>query len=60
MSSTDSPVEVAPLDGADARAILGIVWEWIADYNDGNGVDVGDLQYGLEQAGNGPLRELNG
>jgi predicted DNA-binding transcriptional regulator AlpA len=44
-----------PLNGADARAILGIVWKWIADVNDGLGSDVGDLQHDLEQAGYGPL-----
>jgi hypothetical protein len=44
-----------PLNGADARAILGIVWKWIADANDGLGGDVGDLQHELEQAGYGPL-----
>lgn len=40
---------------ADARAILGIVWQWIADANDGLGSDVGDLQHELESAGYGPL-----
>lgn len=43
-----------PLNGDDARAILGIVWKWIADANDGLGGDVGDLQYELESAGYGP------
>nr|WP_202495143.1 helix-turn-helix domain-containing protein [Streptomyces sp. SID4982] len=46
-----------PLNGNDARAILGIVWKWIADANDGLGSDVGDLQHELEQAGYGPLSE---
>ncbi|MEV6180170.1 GntR family transcriptional regulator [Streptomyces sp. NPDC052015] len=49
-----------PLNGNDARAILGIVWKWIADANDGLGVDVGDLQHELEQAGYGPLPEAQG
>ena len=46
-----------PLNGNDARAILGIVWKWIADVNDGLGSDVGDLQHELEAAGYGPLAE---
>ncbi|MGW5429980.1 hypothetical protein ACWET9_22620 [Streptomyces sp. NPDC004059] len=46
-----------PLNGNDARAILGIVWKWIADANDGLGGDVGDLQHELESAGYGPLEE---
>ena len=46
-----------PLNGNDARAILGIVWKWIADANDGLGSDVGDLQHELEQAGYGPVEE---
>ncbi|MEU3283319.1 hypothetical protein [Streptomyces antibioticus] len=47
------------LDGNDARAILGIVWKWIADANDGLGSDVGDLQHELETAGYGPLSEAS-
>lgn len=43
-----------PLNGNDARAILGIVWGWISDANDGLGSDVGDLMHGLESAGYGP------
>lgn len=46
-----------PLNGNDARAILGIVWKWIADANDGLGSDVGDLQQELERAGYGPVEE---
>ncbi|CAL9350075.1 hypothetical protein SUDANB1_00442 [Streptomyces sp. enrichment culture] len=46
-----------PLNGNDARAILGIVWKWIADANDGLGSDVGDLQHELESAGYGPPEE---
>ena len=46
-----------PLTGNDARAILGIVWKWIEDANDGLGSDVGDLQHELESAGYGPLPE---
>lgn len=42
---------------ADARAILGIVWKWIADANDGLGSDVGDLMHELESAGYGPVEE---
>ena len=49
-----------PLNGHDARAILGIVWKWIADANDGLGSDVGDLQHELESAGYGPLPESEG
>ncbi|MFD5709507.1 hypothetical protein ACFWHW_03780 [Streptomyces pharetrae] len=45
------------LNGNDARAILGIVWKWIADVNDGLGSDVGDLQQELERAGYGPIEE---
>ncbi|MDN3244132.1 helix-turn-helix domain-containing protein [Streptomyces sp. ZSW22] len=45
------------LNGNDARAILGIVWKWIADANDGLGSDVGDLQHDLESAGYGPVEE---
>lgn len=48
--------EVRPLSG-DARAILGIVWKWIADANDGRGSDVGDLMHELESAGYGPLED---
>ncbi|MFJ7417958.1 helix-turn-helix transcriptional regulator [Streptomyces uncialis] len=46
-----------PLDGNDARAVLGIVWQWIASANDGLGTDVGDLQRELESAGYGPVEE---
>lgn len=46
-----------PLNGNDARALLRIVWKWIADANDGLGSDVGDLQHELETAGYGPLEE---
>ncbi|MEV7140742.1 helix-turn-helix transcriptional regulator [Streptomyces tauricus] len=46
-----------PLNGNDARAILGIVWTWIEAANDGRGSDVGDLQHELETAGYGPLSE---
>ncbi len=46
-----------PLNGSDARAILGIVWKWISDANDGLGSDVGDLMHELESAGYGPLEE---
>jgi predicted DNA-binding transcriptional regulator AlpA len=44
-----------PLNGNDARAILGIVWKWIENVNDGLGPDVGDLQHDLEAAGYGPV-----
>ncbi|MGW7786020.1 helix-turn-helix transcriptional regulator [Streptomyces tricolor] len=44
-----------PLNGNDARAILGIVWKWISDANDGLGSDVGDLMHELTSAGYGPL-----
>lgn len=44
-----------PLNGNDARAILGIVWAWIEDANDGHGSDVGELQHELESAGYGPV-----
>lgn len=50
----------APTLSADARAILGIVWKWIADANDGLGSDVGDLQHDLETAGYGPLPKTEG
>ncbi len=43
-----------PLDGADAHAVLRIVWQWIADANDGAGGDAGHLQRELEAAGYGP------
>lgn len=46
-----------PLNGNDARAVLGIVWKWIEDANDGLGSDVGDLMHELEQAGYGPPEE---
>ena len=46
-----------PLSGNDARAILGIVWKWISDANDGLGSDVGDLQHELENSGYGPPDE---
>lgn len=46
-----------PLNGNDARALLRIVWKWIADANDGLGSDVGDLMHELEQAGYRPLPE---
>jgi hypothetical protein len=57
VSSPEGQLGSHPLNGNDARAVLGIVWEWIADFNDGNGVDVGDLQWELEQAGYRPLPE---
>lgn len=50
---------VMPALSADARAILGIVWKWIADANDGFGSDVGDLMHELESAGYGPLEEAS-
>ncbi|MTE20224.1 hypothetical protein F0L17_14125 [Streptomyces sp. TRM43335] len=43
-----------PLNGNDARAILGIVWKRVEDANNGLGSDVGDLMHELEQAGYGP------
>jgi hypothetical protein len=46
-----------PLNGNDARAVLGIVWKWISDANDGLGSDVGDLMQALESAGYGPVEE---
>lgn len=46
-----------PLNGNDARAILGIVWKWIGDANNGLGSDVGDLMHELESAGYGPPEE---
>lgn len=55
---TKQQTEAPPLS-EDARAVLGIVWKWIADANDGVGGDVGDLQYDLEQAGYGPLPEAS-
>ncbi|SCF83884.1 MULTISPECIES: helix-turn-helix domain-containing protein [unclassified Streptomyces] len=48
------------LNGNDARAVLGIVWQWIADANNGHGADVGDLMHELETAGYGPLEEEQG
>lgn len=42
---------------ADARTILGIVWKWISDANDGLGSDVGNLMHELESAGYGPIEE---
>lgn len=48
--------EARPLS-ADARAVLGIVWKWIAEANDGLGSDVGDLMRELESAGYGPVEE---
>jgi predicted DNA-binding transcriptional regulator AlpA len=53
---TKQHTEARPLSG-DAQAILGIVWKWIADANDGLGSDVGDLMNELEQAGYGPPPE---
>jgi hypothetical protein len=46
-----------PLNGNDARAVLGIVWKWIEGANDGLGSDVGDLMHELEAAGYGPPEE---
>lgn len=51
---TDGQMGSHPLNGNDARAILGIVWKWIEGANDGRGSDVGDLMHELEQAGYGP------
>jgi predicted DNA-binding transcriptional regulator AlpA len=53
---TKQHTEARPLSG-DAQAILGIVWKWIADANDGYGSDVGDLMNALEEAGYGPPPE---
>lgn len=50
---TEGQMEAQALS-ADARAILGIVWKWISDVNDGLGSDVGDLAHELESAGYGP------
>ncbi|HTE56988.1 MAG TPA: hypothetical protein VK698_39315 [Kofleriaceae bacterium] len=52
---TEGQMGSQPLNGNDARALLGIVWKWIEDANDGLGSDVGDLMYELQQAGYGPL-----
>lgn len=41
-------------------AILGIVWQWIEDANNGLGSDVGDLMFMLEKAGYGPPEESSG
>lgn len=54
---TESQMGSQPLNGNDARAILGIVWKWIEGANDGLGSDVGDLMHELESAGYGPLEE---
>lgn len=48
-----------PLNGNDARTVLGIVWKWIADANTGYGSDVGDLMHELESAGYGPPPEVS-
>jgi hypothetical protein len=55
---TQQQTKTRPL-GADARAILGIVWKWIADANDGLGSDVGDLMHELEAAGYGAPEEAS-
>jgi predicted DNA-binding transcriptional regulator AlpA len=57
MPQTETQQTEAPALSADARAVLAIVWKWIADANDGLGGDVGDLQYELESAGYGPVEE---
>lgn len=44
-----------PLNGDDAGTILGIVWRWIANANDGLGFDADDLGFELRQAGYGPV-----
>lgn len=44
-----------PLNGNDARAILGIVWSWIEGASDGPSA-VGELQQELKSAGYGPLK----
>jgi hypothetical protein len=54
---TEGQMGTQPLNGNDARAILGIVWKWIEDANDGHGSDVGDLMQELEDAGYGPIEE---
>lgn len=54
---TEGQMGSQALNGNDARAILRIVWKWIADANDGLGSDVGDLQHDLESAGYGPVEE---
>lgn len=47
-----------PLNGNDARALLGIVWGWInAPDRQEHGEGVGDLERELRQAGYGPLKE---
>jgi predicted DNA-binding transcriptional regulator AlpA len=50
--------EARPLS-EDARTVLGIVWKWIEDANDGRGSDVGDLMHELETAGYGPVAEAS-
>lgn len=45
-----------PLNGNDARALLGIVWGWINDPDrQGYGGGARDLERELRQAGYGPL-----
>lgn len=35
----------------DAERILSIVGQWVEDWNNGHGLDTGDLVWNLEQAG---------
>jgi hypothetical protein len=51
------PAKQEVVMSSDARAILTIVWKWIADANDGYDSDVGDLMHELESAGYGPPGE---
>lgn len=46
-----------PLNGADARAVLGIVWQWIDGAKNGRSSDVDVLERALRQAGYAPLEE---
>lgn len=56
---TEGQMGTWPLNGNDARAILGIAWRWIENANNGHGSDVGDLMADLKRAGYGPLEDSN-
>lgn len=42
------------MNGNDARAVLGIVFQWLQGEHEGHSLEAADLEYELRQAGYGP------
>jgi hypothetical protein len=57
----DEPGTMSPHQARQrAEDVIGKVWKWIADVNDGAGYDSGDLGWTLEQSGFPPPPEEDG